>query len=128
MELQSWQPLAQLAKIRERVEQVSQVAGWRPAADWYETPEDLMLVVDAPGLDMNRLEMAHDGEHIVVSGEREAQRYGEARTAERPKGGFQRDLEIPVGVEPGSAVAQYRAGQLEIRFRKLVNTITVTGG
>ena len=128
MELQSWQPLAQLAKIRERISQVSQTAGWRPAADWYETPEDLVLVMDAPGLNMNGLEIAHDGVRLVVSGEREEQRYGETRTTERPKGGFQRELEIPASVEPGSAVAQYRSGQLEIRFRKLVNTITVHGG
>jgi HSP20 family protein len=128
MELQSWQPLAQLAKIRERVSQVSQLAGWRPASDWYETDEDLVLVMDAPGLDMSRLEIAHDGQRLVVSGEREPQRYGETRTSERPKGAFQRELEIPASVEPGSAVAQYRAGQLEIRFHKLVNTITVSGG
>jgi HSP20 family protein len=128
MELQSWQPLAQLAKIRERVSQVSQIAGWRPASDWFETEEDLVLVMDAPGLDMTHLEIAHDGQRLVVSGEREPQRYGEARLSERPKGSFQRDLEIPTTVEPGSAVAQYRAGQLEIRFRKLVNTITVSGG
>jgi HSP20 family protein len=128
MELQTWKPLAQLAKIRERVTQISQSAGWRPAADWYESSEDLVLVLDAPGLDMNHLEIAHDGQRIAVSGNREEQRYGEIKVTERPQGNFQRDLEIPIEVEPGSGVAQYRAGQLEIRFRKLVNTITVNSG
>jgi HSP20 family molecular chaperone IbpA len=128
MELQTWQPLAQLAKIRERVTQISQVAGWRPATDWFETTDDLVLVMDAPGLDMNQLEIAHDGQRIVVSGQREEQRYGDIKVTERPRGTFSRDLEIPLQVEPGSGVAQYRAGQLEIRFRKLRNTITVSGG
>jgi HSP20 family molecular chaperone IbpA len=128
MELQTWQPLAQLAKIRERVTQISHAAGWRPATDWFENAEDLVLVMDAPGLDMNGLEIAHDGQRIVISGSREQQRYGEIKVTERPGGTFQRDLEIPLQVEPGSGVAQYRAGQLEIRFRKLVNTITVSGG
>jgi HSP20 family protein len=128
MELQTWQPLAQLAKLRERVTQVSRVAGWRPAADWFETDKDLVLVLDAPGLDMQHLEIAHDAQTIAISGEREAQQYGQLRQSERPQGVFQREFEIPVAVEPGSAVAQYRAGQLEVRFRKLGDTITVRAG
>ena len=36
MEIKSWQPLSQLAKIRERVAQISQRSGWSPAADWFE--------------------------------------------------------------------------------------------
>ena len=128
MDLQTWQPLTQLAKIRERVTQISSSAGWRPAADWYESDADLLLVMDAPGLEISTLEIAHDGQRIAVSGGREAQRYGSALHSERPTGHFQRELEIPVAVEPGSAVAQYRAGQLEIRFRKLGDTITVGSG
>lgn len=128
MDLQTWQPLTQLAKIRERVTQISQSAGWRPPADWYESGFDLLLVMDAPGLDINTLEIAHDGQRIAVSGGREAQRYGTPLHSERSNGHFQRELVIPVAVEPGSAVAQYRAGQLEIRFRKLGDTITVSSG
>lgn len=128
MDLQTWQPLSQLAKIRERVTQISQSAGWRPASDWYESGSDLLLVMDAPGLEITTLEIAHDGQRIAVSGGREAQRYGTPLHSERPNGHFQRELEIPVAVEPGSAVAQYRAGQLEIRFRKLGDTITVNAG
>ncbi len=123
--LQSWQPLAQLASIRERVTQLAQRAGWRPAADWFDSGDDLTVVLDAPGLDMQQLEIAHDGGVLQITGTREAQNYGEPRSTERPLGGFQRSLEIPEEVEPGSAVAQYRAGQLEIRFRKLGRTITV---
>jgi HSP20 family molecular chaperone IbpA len=123
--LQSWQPLAQLARIRERVTQLAQRAGWQPAADWFDSGDDLILVLDAPGLDMQQLEIAHDGDLLQITGTREQQNYGERRTGERLLGGFQRSLNIPEEVEPGSAVAQYRAGQLEIRFRKLGRTITV---
>ncbi len=125
MELQSWQPLSQLAKIRERVAQISQRAGWSPSADWFESDDDLLLVLDAPGLDMNLLEIAHDGNMISVIGTREDQTFGTRLHGERALGSFQRNLEIPLAVEAGSVVAQYRAGQLEIRFRKLGRTITV---
>ena len=129
MELQTWKPLSDLANIRERIEQLSGSAGvWHPAADWFETDDDLILVLDAPGVNPDSLEIAHDGDTLIVAGEREAQDYGEARVSERPKGRFERNLQPPEGVEPGSAVAQYRAGQLEVRFRKLGRTITVEPG
>ena len=128
MEIQTWQPLSQLAKIRERVAQISQRAGWSPAADWFESEEDVLLVLDTPGLEMSLLELSHDGTQLTIAGTREDQGYGQRLHGERPLGSFQRTLEIPVSVELGSGVAQYRAGQLEIRFRKLGRTITVDAG
>ncbi len=128
MEIKSWQPLSQLAKIRERVAQISQRAGWSPAADWFESDDDLLLVLDAPGLEMSLLELTHDGTQLTIAGTREDQGYGERLHGERPLGSFGRLLEIPKAVELGSGVAQYRAGQLEIRFRKAGRTITVGRG
>jgi HSP20 family protein len=128
MEIQSWQPLSQLAKIRERVAQISQRAGWSPAADWFESDDAVLLVVDTPGLDMSLLELNHDGNALTISGTREDQGYGARLHGERPLGSFSRLLEIPVPVEPDSGVAQYRAGQLEIRFLKLGRTITIDAG
>lgn len=129
MDLQTWKPIDQLAKIRERIEKLSKGTGaWTPAADWFESDDDLILVLDAPGLDMNSLEIAHDGTQIDLRGTRESQAYGASLTLERPIGTFERSLEIPQAVEAGSAVAQYRAGQLEIRFSKLSRTITIEPG
>ncbi len=128
MEIKSWQPLSQLAKIRERVAQVSQRAGWSPAADWFESDDAVLLVLDAPGLDMSLLELNHDGNVLSISGTREDQGYGARLHGERPLGSFVRTLEIPIMVEADSGVAQYRAGQLEVRFRKVGRTITVDAG
>ena len=128
MEIKSWQPLSQLAKIRERVAQISQRSGWSPAADWFESDDALLLVLDAPGLDMSLLELNHDGNLLTITGTREDQGYGARLHGERPLGSFSRVLEIPVSVEPDSGVAQYRSGQLEIRFGKLGRTITIDAG
>ena len=129
MDLQTWKPLSEIASIRERIEKLSGGVGvWQPAADWYGTDEDVILVMDAPGVNPDSLEIAHEGDRLVVAGEREAQDYGEAMRTERPRGRFERTLEPPEDLEPGSAVAQYRAGQLEVRFRKLGRTITVEPG
>ena len=129
MDLQSWKPIEQHGKIRERIEKLSQGGGaWSPAADWFESDDDLILVLDAPGLDINKLEIAHDGNQLEIRGSRESQNYGTALKLERPNGNFERAIEIPQAVEAGSAVAQYRAGQLEIRFAKLSRTITIEPG
>lgn len=128
MDLQTWKPLAELAGVRERIEKLKGTGGWIPAADWYETDDDLLLVLDAPGVDPSSFEIAHDGDDLTVAGTREQHEYGQARVSERPQGTFQRALRVPEPVEPGSAVAQYRAGQLEVRFSKMNRTITVEAG
>ncbi len=128
MDLQTWKPLTELAGVRERIEKLKGPSAWTPAADWFETDDDLILILDAPGVDASSLEIAHDGDDITVVGTREVQQYGHALVAERPQGTFQRTLRVPEPVEPGSAVAQYRAGQLEVRFSKLNRTITVEAG
>jgi HSP20 family molecular chaperone IbpA len=79
MDLQTWKPIDQLGKIRERIEKLSQGGGaWSPPADWYESDDDLILVLDAPGLDINNLEVAHDGNQVELRGVREHQNYGTA--------------------------------------------------
>ncbi len=129
MDLQTWKPINELAKIRERVEKLSSGTGvWTPAADWFESDDDLVLVLDAPGLDMNTLEITHDATQIDLRGTRENNSFGTGLKLERPTGSFERSLEIPQAVEANSAVAQYRSGQLEIRFSKSSRTITIEAG
>jgi HSP20 family protein len=122
--LASLPAMAELDGIRARI---ARLAGgvWQPAADWFESDEDLILVIDAPGIDARSIEMSHDGQEITIAAEREASHYGQSRSTERPQGGFQRTMRIPEPVEPGSAAAQYRLGQIEVHFRKLSRTITV---
>lgn len=126
-ELQRWTPLGELDVIRERVAQLAAGTSlWNPPVDWFETDEDLVLVVDAPGADPDRFELAHDGDEVVVAGARAALPWGEPVQRERPAGTFQRAVRVPATIVEGSAEAQYRAGLLEVRFKKLVRTITVT--
>jgi HSP20 family molecular chaperone IbpA len=129
MDLDTWKPINQLAKIRERIEKLGTGTGvWSPAADWFESDDDLILVLDAPGIDLSTLEIVHDGELVRVRGNREDQTYGTGLKLERPLGAFERELELPLAVQSDSAVAQYRVGQLEIRFAKLSRTITIEPG
>jgi HSP20 family protein len=116
--------LAELDGIRARIARLAHGV-WQPAADWFESDDDLVLVIDAPGIDARSIAMSHDGQEITIAAQREASHYGQSRSTERPQGGFQRSMRIPEPVEPGSAAAQYRLGQIEVHFRKLGRTITV---
>jgi HSP20 family protein len=116
--------LAELDGIRARIARLGHGV-WHPAADWFESDDDLVLVIDAPGIDARSIEMSHDSQEITIAAQREASHYGQSRSTERPQGGFQRSMRIPEPVEPGSAAAQYRLGQIEVHFRKLGRTITV---
>lgn len=136
MNIKRWQP-KELEKVREKVELLSDLskkganrflasgALWLPPADWFQTESDLVLVIDAPGIDPSSFELVHDGQEVVIAGRRLVENFGEPLQCERPVVGFERRFELPEEVEPGSAEAQYRLGLLEIRFRKLGNTITV---
>ena len=126
MEVQSWVPAGDLEDIRERIARLAgPLPDWTPAADWYETDDDLILVMDLPGIDPSSIALAHDADEITVAGQRELVAWGEARATERPRGPFQRTIGLPESVEPGSAEGQYRNGLLEVRLRKLGRTITV---
>lgn len=138
MDIKRWQP-EELQKIREEVDLISDLsqkgnsrflasgALWMPPADWFQTENDLILVIDAPGIDPNSIELFHDEQEITVVARRMAQDFGQPLQCERPVGGFERHFALPEAIEPDSAEAQYRLGQLEVRFRKLGKTITIDG-
>ncbi len=130
MELETYKPTDELAKLSERIDGLTgaNLLPWQAKADWFETDEELILVLDAPGANPNAFEVHHDGEYLNVSGERDQMNYGQARVSERPQGQFERKLQIPEPIQPGSGTAQYRAGLLELRFKKLHKTITVEPG
>lgn len=128
MDIQAWKPINELASVRERIEKLASANAWNPPADWFETDDDLILVMDVPGVEPSSLEIAHDGDTVTLAGMRATQEYGQPRSQERPRGSFQRTLRVPEAIEPGSAVAQYRAGQLEVRFHKMARTITIEPG
>ncbi len=126
-----WNSLQDLFAIQEKVNRLFEetihrtefpdegidAALWSPAADVYESADEIFLNIELPGvrLDDVRLE-ALDGK-IRVSGHRRADEGVEPRhfvRMERIYGSFSRDFPVPVSLDPGVIKATLRAGVLRV--------------
>jgi len=93
--------------------------GWLPPVDIWETEEELVIEIDAPGCEAQDLAAEVVDNQLVVSGERSltdtaARRY----RSERWQGRFVRTFVVPPGVDNASIKAEYVAGVLRLRVPK----------
>jgi HSP20 family protein len=96
---------------------------WSPAVDLYETPEEIGLWVDLPGVEPSAVEVSITGQTLTLRGERPAEPTGTSargrHRAERPAGPFLREIELGADVDPDAARAEASLGVLHIRLPKV---------
>lgn len=85
-----------------------------PALDLYESPTELLIVLNVPGADPQSIEVQVVGNELAVRAEQAASE-GNGEVA---RGVFERRFDLPVEVDPSSAAAELRDGVLEIRLQK----------
>jgi HSP20 family protein len=93
--------------------------GWLPPVDIWETSDELVIEIDAPGCEPDNLAAEVVDNQLVVSGERTltdtaARRY----RSERWQGRFVRTFLVPPNVDNASIKAEYTAGVLRLRVPK----------
>ncbi|MBE9544899.1 MAG: Hsp20/alpha crystallin family protein [Proteobacteria bacterium] len=94
---------------------------WRPPMDMNETPEEVIIVAEVPGVDKDDLEVEISSKAVRISGNRYARHCsGNAtyRLAELQYGRFERVLFLPAPIDPEIVSAAYQNGLLEIRLAK----------
>lgn len=93
--------------------------GWLPPADIYETEDDVVIELDAPGCGFENLSIeAVDGQ-LVVAGERSPAPDAKRRyRAERWTGRFVRTFALGASVKTDDIRADYHDGVLSVRLRK----------
>ena len=94
---------------------------WSPAADVYETPEEIILHIELPGVKLEdvRLE-ALDGK-LRITGHRRPENGIEPKNfvrMERIYGSFSREFAVPASLDPGQIKATLRSGVLKIVAQK----------
>jgi HSP20 family protein len=102
---------------REEVED----AVWAPSADAFETDDEIVVLVDVPGVSRDAMRVEVDGNHLLVRGERhipEGLDRGDARRVERAYGAFSRGFELPAAVDETRISAEHRDGVLAVRLPK----------
>ena len=94
--------------------------GWTPALDLYQTNDDLVAVVELPGMRKEDIELSlHDGT-LTISGERKEETPEGDKTArtERFVGKFRRSISLPTRVDAGKVNAVYKDGILTVTLPK----------
>lgn len=90
---------------------------WQPLVDIYEMADAILIRVEAPGLQLEDLQLSLDGNKLIIEGNRARQPLpAPARVAlvEMTYGRFRRILPLPSDVDGDSIQSVYEAGILQI--------------
>jgi HSP20 family protein len=94
--------------------------GWSPALDLYESNDNVVAVVELPGMRKEDIDISlHDGT-LTISGERKRETTGgeKAQRTERYVGMFRRSIALPTRVDANKVTATYQDGILKVTLPK----------
>jgi HSP20 family protein len=95
-------------------------SGWSPALDLYQNNDNVVAVVELPGMRREDIEISlHDGT-LTIGGERrrETSNGEKADRTERYIGKFRRSITLPVRVDANKVSAIYQDGILTVTLPK----------
>jgi len=130
-----WPVVKELVALRERLNELFDAAlvdntlgigepssgPFCPAADLYETDEEVVVILEVPGVDASSIDLQLHGDRLRVSGEiGESSESPEGRfiRMEKPCGTFFRDFALPVTRFSDPPRAQLERGILTVRLPK----------
>ena len=93
---------------------------WTPAADIYESDNELTVNLDLPGVDPNMVDIRVENNILTIRGERhfEEKQKENFHRVERSYGPFARAFTLSTSVDPDKIRANYKAGVLSITLPK----------
>jgi len=94
---------------------------WSPAADVYETPEEIVLHIELPGVRLEDVRLESLEGKLRVTGHRRPENGAEPKNfvrMERIYGNFSREFAVPTSLDPAQIKATLRAGVLKIAAAK----------
>jgi HSP20 family protein len=132
-ELSPWPTFGRLSNLRDELDtlfelpfwsnfgrQTQLFSGWTPALDLYQNNDNLVAIVELPGMRKEDIEISlHDG-MLTVAGERKSQTEAgeQAERTERYIGRFRRSITLPTRVDANKVSATYKDGMLTITLPK----------
>jgi HSP20 family protein len=95
---------------------------WSPALDLYQNNDNVVAVVELPGMQKEEIEISLHDDTLTIGGERHKESAGKngekAERSERFVGKFRRSITLPARVDASKVSAIYRDGVLTITLPK----------
>jgi len=95
-------------------------SGWSPALDLYQNNDNIVAMVELPGMRKEDIEISlHEGA-LTIAGERKSESSNgeKAERTERYIGKFRRSITLPTRVDANKVSATYRDGILTVTLPK----------
>src|SRR4051794_2401950 len=112
--------LFELPSMDDLTRQTQLFGGWSPALDLYQNNDNVVAVLELPGMRKEDIDISlHDG-MLTIAGERQISS-GEGENAERTErfsGKFRRSISLPTRVDAGKVNATYKDGILTVTLPK----------
>ncbi|NOY87168.1 MAG: Hsp20/alpha crystallin family protein [Deltaproteobacteria bacterium] len=107
---------------RGDLEEEFESSTWAPPVDIYETQDDILVNVEVPGVDKDRISVEVKDDVLVIQGERPFEKdvaREHYHRIERSYGRFRRSFILSVPVQVDGIKASYQSGILEITLPKV---------
>ncbi len=127
--LTPWRPFRDLTSLHTEFDDlVSRFFGERetmwpaagPAVESFVRGDEMVIRADLPGIDPKDVELAIEGHHLVMRGERRAKEERKEKEylfREVAYGRFERMIGLPEGINPDTIKAAYHDGVLEVTMK-----------
>ncbi len=97
------------------------VSVWRPVLDVSETPQQVVVKAELPGMDPKEIDISLHDNILTLRGERKQEKEEKDENyhrVERSYGAFVRSFRLPAEVESEKVDASYKDGVLTIKLKK----------
>jgi HSP20 family protein len=89
-----------------------------PAADIWETPEEIILKLDMPGVGKEDLEVKVEGDTLTIHGKVKTDQPGDVLYAENRVGDYMREFSLSGDLDQNKISAAITAGVLTVKIAK----------
>jgi HSP20 family protein len=129
-----WDPIRELRRVHDDMDRLfgnffqspdrgaAEAAAWLPALDLYEHKDEVVVILDLPGVRREDVQLTITGDVLAVRGERRRaggpDKADQYYAAELQYGVFLRQIPLPTKVKNDAARAEFSDGVLTIHLPK----------
>ncbi|MEY2480003.1 MAG: hypothetical protein QOI04_930 [Verrucomicrobiota bacterium] len=132
-ELAMWPSFDRWANVRDEIDSLfgtpfwsnlgrnsQRFSGWAPALDIYQDNDNVVAIIELPGMRKEDIEISLQDGMLTISGERKSESSNghKAERTERLTGKFRRSVTLPTQVDANKVNASYKDGILTVTLPK----------